>query len=278
MLIRKVKDNLFLASVILFTIFSILPLLFLVFYLLVEGASSLSLDLFTEIPKAVGESGGGIANGIVGTLNLILIASILGIPIGIAVGIFLYENKHSRFADMVRLAAEVLQGIPSIVIGIFAYALIVRPLGQYSAISAGIALSIMMLPYISRTTEEMMNLIHPSLKEAALALGTSHWRTTIFVVLRSAISGVITGIIIAIARIAGETAPLLFTTFGNQFFSMNIASPMAAMPLQIYNFAMSPYPSWHKLAWAASIILVAIVIVLNIISKMIVHRLSNKRG
>lgn len=278
MLYRKIKDKLFLIVIFAFTVLSILPLGFLVYHVLVEGASSLSISLFIETPKAVGEMGGGILNGIIGTLLLIFNASAIGIPLGVATGIFLYEHKNSRFADTVRLSAEVLQGIPSIVIGIFAYALFVRPFGTYSAVSGGIALAIMMLPYISRTTEEMMNLVHPSLKEASLALGTSHWKTTIFIVLRTSVSGVLTGIIIAIARIAGETAPLLFTVFGNQFLTFNITGPMSAMPLQIFNFAMSPYPSWHKLAWAASIILVTIVIILNIISKYIVSKLSTKRG
>jgi phosphate transport system permease protein len=246
-----------------------LPLLLILVHLLAKGASSLSLAFFTHMPRPVGEPGGGMANAIVGTLVLIGIASVLGLPIGIGAGLYLAEKKSSPLASTVRFLADVLNGLPSIVIGIFAWEVLVRPIGHFSALAGGVALGSMMVPLVARTTEEMLLVVPTSLREAALALGYAKWRTSISVVLRTALAGIVTGALVAVARIAGETAPLLFTAIGNQFWSTSLNAPIAALPLQIYAYANSPYDEWHRLAWAGALVLISIVLIISLAARFV---------
>jgi phosphate transport system permease protein len=271
-LLRIVKDKLFMGTATLFSVLSILPLLFILLYIVTSGIAVINWQFLTELPKPVGEIGGGIANALVGTGILILIACLFSIPLGVASGIYLSEHRTGKLAYAVRLSAEVLQGIPSIVIGIIAYIWLVVPMGMFSALSGGIALGIMMLPVIVRTTEETLKLVPETLKEASLALGVPYYKTILKVILPAGISGVLTGILLSIARIAGETAPLLFTAFGSPFMDVNILKPVNSMPLLIFNYATSPYPEWHALAWGASFVLVVFVLALNMLAKVISRR------
>ena len=258
----------FMTVVIAFTaIATTLPLLFILYYLGREGASSLSVAFFTEMPKPVGMGDAGMANAIVGTLILIGVACAIGLPVGIGAGLYLADFRGTRLATLVRFLADVLNGLPSIVLGIFAWEFLVRPLGHFSALAGGIALAAMMVPMITRTTEEMVRLVPASLREAALALGYSRARTAITIVLRSATAGIVTGVLMAVARIAGETAPLLFTAFGNTFWSVRLGEPIAALPLQIFAFAISPYDEWHRLAWAGALVLIVLVFVISIAAR-----------
>ena len=244
-----------------------LPLIFIFYHLLREGASALNVAFFTHMPKPPGEAGGGMANAIVGTLVIIGMACAIGLPIGIGAGLYLAEYRRTKLADAVRFLADVLNGLPSIVLGIFAWQFLVRPLGHFSAVAGGIALAAMMVPMITRTTEEMVRLVPTSLKEAAMALGYSRARTSLTVVLRTAMAGIVTGVLVAVARIAGETAPLLFTAFGNNFWSLNLGQPIAAMPLQIFAYAISPYDDWRRLAWAGSLILILLVFIISVVAR-----------
>jgi len=244
-----------------------LPLLLILVHLLTKGASSLSLAFFTHMPRPVGEPGGGMANAIVGTLVLIGIATVIGLPIGIGAGLYLAENKSSPLASTVRFLSDVLNGLPSIVMGIFAWEILVRPIGHFSALAGGVALGSMMIPLVTRTTEEMLLVVPTSLREAALALGYPRWRTSISVVLRTALAGIVTGALVAVARIAGETAPLLFTAIGNAFWSTSLSQPIAALPLQIFAYANSPYDEWHQQAWAGALVLIAIVLVISLAAR-----------
>ena len=247
---------------ILATVLVILPLLAILFYLLYKGASSLNLAFFTHIPAPVGEAGGGMANSIVGSGIVLLLASLMGIPIGIAAGVYLAEfGRGKPFATAVRFTADVLNGVPSIVMGIAIYSLIVMQQKHFSALAGGVALAIMMVPTITRTTEEMLATVPHAIREAALGLGVPKWRTVLSVSLRTASPGIITGCMLAFARVAGETAPLLFTAFGNQFWSFHLNEPIAALPLQIYVYAISPYDEWHRLAWAGSLVLIVLIMV-----------------
>ena len=248
-------------------ILATLPLLLILAHLLRKGASSLSLAFFTHMPRPVGEPGGGMANAIVGTLVLIGIASVIGLPIGIGAGLYLAEKKSTPLASSVRFLSDVLNGLPSIVIGIFAWEFLVRPIGHFSALAGGVALGSMMIPLVTRTTEEMLLVVPTSLREAALALGYPRWRTSISIVLRTALAGIVTGALVAVARIAGETAPLLFTAFGNQFWSTSLREPVAALPLQIFNYAISPYDEWHRQAWAGALVLITIVLIISIAAR-----------
>jgi phosphate transport system permease protein len=269
---RIIKDRLFKITIIFLSFFSTLPLFLILFYLIKNGISSLNFNFLFNLPKPVGEKGGGIANAIVGTFILILISSFLSIPVGILAGIYLSENKDKNLAKILSLLIDILQGVPSIVLGIVAYLWIVRPMKHFSAFSGGVALSIMMLPGIIKSTEETLSLIPQSLKEASLSLGVSYYKTLLFVILPSGLSGIVTGILIGISRIAGETAPLLFTAFGNPYINLNIFKPVEALPNLIYNYAKSPFPEWHQKAWAASFILILIVFILNFFSKWVVKR------
>ena len=249
-------------------ILATLPLLFILLHLVKQGASSLSASFFTNMPKPVGEPGGGMANAIVGTLLLISIASLIGLPIGIGAGLYLAEKRTARLASAVRFLSDVLNGLPSIVVGIFAWEFLVRPIGHFSALAGGIALGAMMIPLVTRTTEEMLGVVPTSLREAALALGYPRWRTSISVVLRTALAGIATGALVAVARVAGETAPLLFTAFGNQFWSTGLREPIAALPLQIFTYAISPYDEWHRQAWAGALVLISIVLLISIAARL----------
>jgi phosphate transport system permease protein len=244
-----------------------LPLLLILWHLIAKGASSISLAFFTHMPRPVGEPGGGMANAIVGTLILIGIASAIGLPIGIGAGLYLAEKKATPLAHTVRFLADVLNGLPSIVMGIFAWQILVRPIGHFSALAGGVALGAMMIPLVTRTTEEMLLIVPTSLREAALALGYPKWRTSISVVLRTALAGIVTGALVAVARIAGETAPLLFTALGNQFWSTSFREPIAALPLQIFTYATNAYEELHMLAWAGALVLISIVLVISLAAR-----------
>jgi phosphate transport system permease protein len=246
-----------------------LPLLLILWHLLQKGAASLSLAFFTNMPKPVGEAGGGMANAIVGTLTLIGIACVIGLPIGIGAGIYLAEKRITAIAHLVRFLSDVLNGLPSIVMGIFAWEFLVRPAGHFSALAGGAALGAMMIPLVTRTTEEMLRVVPVSLREAALALGYPRWRTSISIVLRTALAGIATGALVAVARVAGETAPLLFTAFGNQFWSTALREPIAALPLQIFTYAISPYDEWHSQAWAGALVLISIVLVISLAARFV---------
>ncbi len=244
------------------TVLVLAPLVAIFIYLLYKGASSLNWAFFTQIPKPVGESGGGMANAIVGSGIILAIASAIGIPIGIAGGVYLSEYGRGRMlANAVRFTADVLNGVPSIVMGISVYALIVLKAKHFSGYSGGVALGIMMIPTVIRTTEEMLLTVPSAIREAALGLGVPAWRAVVSVSLKTASPGIITGCMLAFARVAGETAPLLFTAFGNAFWSTNPNQPMAALPLQIYVYAISPYDDWHRLAWAGALVLIAMIMV-----------------
>src|SRR5437870_7221946 len=239
----------------------LLPLCAVFGYLIYSGVGSLNLAFLTQTQKPVGEAGGGMANAIAGSVLILLIASILGVPVGIGAGIYLAEYGQNRFGDVIRFTADVLNGVPSIVIGIVAYGIVVLAQGHFSALAGGVALSLMMIPTISRTTEEMLLLVPNSLREASYGLGISRWRTTLSITLRTATSGVITGVMLAFARVAGETAPLLFTAFGNQYWNYRIDQPTAALPLQIFTYAISPFDEWHRQAWAGALVLIVLIVV-----------------
>ncbi|MBM4157863.1 MAG: phosphate ABC transporter permease PstA [Ignavibacteria bacterium] len=269
---RKFVNALMLSLCVVSALITIIPLIYIFFYTTGAGLSSLNLDFFTELPKPVGEEGGGMANAIVGTLILIGIGSVIGIPIGIMSGIYVAEYSKQLFANIIKFLTDVLTGIPSIIIGIFVYGIIVLPMKKFSALAGGVALGILMIPTITRITEEMFKLVPMSLREASLALGVSRWRTTVSIVLRTALSGIITGILLAIARAAGETAPLLFTAFGNSFWSSSLDEPISSIPVQIFNYAISPYEEWHNKAWAGAFILISLVFVINLIVRIITRQ------
>jgi phosphate transport system permease protein len=244
-----------------------LPLIFILAHLLTAGASSINAAFFTEMPRPIGEEGGGMLNGIVGTLILIGIAAAVGLPVGVGAGLYLAENRGTTLATAVRFLSDVLNGLPSIVMGIFAWQFLVRPMGHFSALAGGVALGAMMIPLVTRATEEMIRTVPTSLREAALALGYPRWRTSLVVVLRTALPGIITGALVAVARIAGETAPLLFTALGNSFWSVSLDEPISALPLQIFTYAISPYDAQHALAWAGSLVLIGIVLVISLTAR-----------
>ncbi len=259
---RTLTDRLVTGIAVFSTILVLLPLVAILGYLIYKGASSLNLAFFTKVPVPVGQSGGGMANSIVGSGIILLVASVIGIPLGIAAGVYLAEyGPGSWLGHVIRFTADVLNGVPSIVMGIVAYSLIVSKQHHFSALAGGIALAIMMVPTVTRTTEEMLATVPTALREAALGLGIPQWRTIVSVSLRAASPGIITGCMLAFARVAGETAPLLFTAFGNQFWSLNLNQPMAALPLQLYTYAVSPYDEWHRLAWAGALVLILLIMI-----------------
>ena len=269
---RIFKDRFFKAAVVFFSALSLVPLLLILIYITRNGISAISWEFLTSLPRPVGDVGGGISNAIAGTTILVVLACAVAIPLGIGAGIFLSENRKGRLASVVRLLADVLQGIPSIVIGIIAYAWVVLTMGRFSALSGGVALGIMMLPVVIKATEETLKLIPDTLREASLALGVPYHRTVLKVILPAGLGGIMTGILIGVARIAGETAPLLFTAFGSPYMDVNILKPVASLPLVIFNYATSPYPEWHSLAWGASFVLVALVLGLNLVAKVVMRR------
>ena len=261
---RIVKSKTAQIFIVAFAFAITLPLLFIIFHIFRQG--------ITHIPKPVGELGGGIVNALLGSVIIVLVASIIAIPFGIMCGIYLSENKTSRLSYWSRLAVDVLQGVPSIVIGIVIYFWIVKSVGTFSAFSGSIALAIMMLPIMVRSTEETLKLIPPSLKEAGFALGLPYHKVIMRIIVPSGLSGIISGVILSVARIAGETAPLLFTAFGNPYLNTNITKPMQSLPLLIFNYATSPYDDWHNLAWGAALILLFTVLLLNVITKLTTKR------
>ena len=269
---RILWDKLFKGTIVLLTFCSILPMFFILFFITSKGISVINWSFITQLPKPVGEIGGGISNAIIGTLMLIGIAAAFSVPVGILAAIFLSENRKGRLASLTRLCVETLQGIPSIVIGIIAYIWLVVSMGSFSALSGGMALGLMMLPVIITATEETLKLIPESLREASLALGVSYPRTILKVILPAGVSGIVTGILLSIARVAGETAPLLFTAFGSPFMNLNVLKPINSLPLMIFNYATSPYPEWHTLAWGASFILIVLVLGLNLFTKVVTKR------
>lgn len=269
---RVIKDRVFQALVVLFSLLTFLPLLLIIFHIVQNGIAVVDWQFLTHLPRPVGEVGGGIANAMVGTLMLIVIASVMAIPLGVCAGVYLTERKTGTVCYLVRLCVEVLHGVPSIVIGIIAYVWVVMALGTFSALAGGIALAIMMLPVIVRSTEETLRLIPDTLREASLSLGVPYGRTVLKVVMPAGISGIATGVLISVARVGGETAPLLFTAFGSPYMEVNVLKPVNSLPLMIFNYATSPYPEWHALAWGASFVLVAFVLLLNLSAKFLTRK------
>ena len=257
---RRATDRLMTGLSILTVLLVLLPLFAIFAYLVIKGIGSINIAFLTQTPKPVGEPGGGMANAIVGSGVILGIASLLGVPLGVGAGIFLSEYGRNRYGDAVRFVSDVLNGVPSIVIGIVAYGLVVLRQKHFSALAGGVALAIMMVPTIARTTEQMLLLVPQSIREAAYGLGVSRWRTTLSITLRTATSGVITGIMLAFARVAGETAPLLFTAFGNQFWNLKVNQPTAALSLQIFTYAISPFAEWHRQAWAGALVLIVLIV------------------
>jgi phosphate transport system permease protein len=272
-LVRRLKNHLATVLCVVAALLALAPLIAIITYLLVRGVGSLNWAFLTHPPAPVGETGGGMGNAIAGSGIILAIACVIGIPLGIGTGIYLAEFGRNRFGDVIRFTADLLNGVPSIVIGIAVYGLVVIAQKHFSAFAGGVALGIMMVPTVSRATEEMLLMVPQSVREAALGLGIPQWRSVVSVSLPSAMSGVITGIMLAFARVAGETAPLLFTAFGNQFWNFKVNQPMAALPLQIYTYAISPFDEWHRQAWAGALVLIAI-----IVGSIAIVRLVASRG
>ena len=276
---RRLLSHTVVALCVAAVLIALVPLALVLFYVVSQGITSLSWAFFTEMPKPVGEAGGGMANAILGTLMVVALGGLFAIPVGIVSGIYASEYAGTRLASAVRFAADTLNGVPSIVIGVFVYGIAVLPFRQFSAIAGSIALGIMMIPLIMRTTEELLLLVPGSLKEGALALGATRGRAVFTVVLPAALPGIMTGILLALARIAGETAPLLFTAFNNRFFSTDVTQPIATLTVQVYTYAISPYKDWHRQAWAGALVLVGIVVVCSLLARLATARMERlQRG
>ena len=265
-------SNMFHGLIVFFAFLITVPLIAIIFFVVKRGVARINWSFLVNLPKPVGESGGGIANALLGSLVIVLVAAFIAIPVGVFGGIYLSENKSSKLSYWSRLAAEILQGVPSIVIGIVIYFWIVKPSGTFSAISGSVALAIMMLPIIIKSTEETLKLVPLSLKEAGFALGLPYHKVILRVIVPCGMSGILSGSILGVARIAGETAPLLFTAFGNPYINVNIGKPMQTLPLLIFNYATSPYEDWHNLAWGASFILLIWIFLLNVTTKLATKR------
>ncbi len=261
---RKLKSNVIMGVTVAATVVTLVPLFLVLGYLLFKGASSLNLNFFIHLPRPVGESGGGMGNAILGTMQIVGIACLLGVPIGIGAGLYLAEHRRTALANAVRFAADVMMGVPSIVVGIFAYAVVVRPMGGFSALAGAFALAVIMVPLVTRTTEEMILLVPHELREASLALGIPRWRTSVSVIVQTALAGIATGVILAVARVAGETAPLLFTAFGNRYWSTSLRQPVASLTVQVYTYAISPFQDWQRQAWAGALVLTVLVLALEL--------------
>jgi phosphate transport system permease protein len=269
---RRAIERFMFGSTIVATAFTVGILLFLLGYLAWEGGSSLSLDFFTHLPTPVGEAGGGMANALIGSAKLLFVAALLGVPVGFIGGIYLAEFGHGRLAFFIRYAADVLNGVPSIVIGVTVYGLVVLPMKHFSTLAGGLALGIIMIPVTLRTTEEFLRLVPASLREASLALGAPQWVTIVRVVVPAGLRGIVAGILLSLARIAGETAPLLFTAFSNRFWSDGWLQPTASLPVMIFTYAVSPYEDWHRQAWAAALVLLCLVLGSNVLARLILQR------
>jgi len=274
---RKTKNVFMTSFSLLCVVLAVAPLILIFAYSLIQGLGALNLDFFLQMPKPVGEEGGGMANAIVGTGILIGLGALIGLPVGILAGIYLAEYGDSPFGTAVRFLADVLSGIPSIVVGVVAYILIVLPMGHFSALAGGVALAILMVPTITRTTEEMIRLVPQSFREAGLSLGIPRWKTTLRIVLPTALKGITTGILLALARAAGETAPLLFTALGNRFWSTSIMNPIASLTVFIYDYAKAPFEDWNRQAWAASFVLIFLIFVLSIIFRFVTRQRYDQR-
>jgi len=271
---RRIVSTIAVTLCLLSVIVALVPLGFILFFVVTRGIGALNWDFFTQLPKPVGEAGGGMANAIVGTLMLSGLGAIFAIPVGIVSGVYMSEYAGTRFAAAVRFAADTLNGVPSIVIGVFVYGIVVLQMRQFSMLAGGVALGVMMIPIIARTTEELLRLVPQTLREGALALGATRARATFSVVLPAALPGIITGVILALARIAGETAPLLFTSFNNRFWNTNPLQPTASLTVQIFTYASSPYEDWHRQAWAGALVLVSIVLTCSLLARWATRRLE----
>ena len=275
---RKLLSSIFVAFCALSVLIALVPLALILFFVVSQGIRALNWSFFTQLPKPVGEVGGGMANSIVGTLILTGLGSIFAVPIGVLSGVYMSEYAGSRFAALIRFAADTLNGVPSIVIGIFAYGVLVLPFRHFSAFAGGLALGIMMIPIIARTTEELLLLVPGTMREGALALGATRARAVFSVVLPAALPGIITGVVLALARIAGETAPLLFTSFNNQFLSTKLGQPISSLTVQVFTYAIAPYADWHRQAWAGALVLVTIVLLCSVLARIATRRLNTLRA
>jgi phosphate transport system permease protein len=270
--LRRWISNFMVGLMIVAVILAVLPLLFILINLVLKGASSLSFDFFTKLPVPAGETGGGVAHAIVGTLLIVGLGSLFGVPLGIGAGIYCAEYPGSRLTKVTRFVADVMNGTPSIVVGVFAWTWIVARQKHFSGIAGSGALAMLMIPMVMRTTEELIKLVPHSLREAGLALGYPRWRTSLSIVLRTALPGIVTGSLLAVARVAGETAPLLFTALGSQYMNFNVNEPMAALPLVVFQYATGPYEEWHQLAWASALVLILVVFVLSLGARIATRR------
>ena len=271
---RKVTSQLMTGFCVLSVLVALTPLALILFFVIQQGIGSLDYAFFTEMPSPPGEAGGGMANAIVGTLILTALGGLFAVPIGIFSGVYIVESGGTRLASVARFAADTLNGVPSIVVGLFVYAIAVRPLQTFNAVAGGLALGVMMIPIITRTTEELLRLVPASLREGALALGATRGRAVFGVVLPAALPGIITGVVLALARIAGETAPLLFTSFNNRYWSTSLDQPISSLTVQVYTYAISPYEDWHRQAWAGALVLVAIVLTCSILARLATRRIE----
>ena len=275
---RKIMSSLFVGFCAASVLLALIPLAFILFFVVSQGIQALNFEFFTNMPKPVGETGGGMANAIVGTLMLSALGATLAIPIGIISGVYMSEYAGTRLAAAVRFAADTLNGVPSIVIGVFVYGIAVLPFKRFSALAGGTALGIMMIPIIARTTEELLLLVPDTMREAALALGATRARAVFSVVVPAALPGIITGVVLALARVAGETAPLLFTSFNNRFFTTSLTQPISSLTIQVYTYAISPYADWHRQAWAGALVLVSIVFICSLLARVATQRLERLQG
>ncbi len=275
---RRRRSNVMVGLMALAVVLAVLPLLLILGTLIAKGAGSLNLAFFTNVPVPAGETGGGVLHAIIGTLMIVGVACLIGLPLGIGAGIYCAEFPGSRLTFTTRFVSDVLNGTPSIVVGVFAWTWIVASQKHFSALAGSAALAILMVPMVTRTTEEMIKLVPHSLREAALALGYSRWRTSLSVVVRTTLPGIVTGSRLAVARVAGETAPLLFTALGSQYLSFNLDQPMAALPLVVFNYAIGPYEEWHQLAWATALVLILVVLVLSIAARLATRRKFTQNG
>jgi phosphate transport system permease protein len=274
---RRGVSHLIVALCAVSVLVALVPLAFILFYVITQGVSALNVDFFTHMPTPVGEAGGGMANAIVGSLMVTSFGALFAIPIGVLSGVYAAEYAGTRLAAAVRFAADTLNGVPSIVIGIFVYGIAVLPLRQFSALAGGLALGIMMIPLIMRTTEELLRLVPSTLREGALALGATRARAVFTVVVPAALPGIFTGILLALARIAGETAPLLFTAFNNRFWSTDPTQPISTLTVQVFAYAVAPYEDWHRQAWAAALVLVTIVLTCSLLARVATARMEKMR-
>jgi phosphate transport system permease protein len=275
---RKALSSAFVAACAVSVLIALVPLAFILFFVVSQGVQALNLDFFTNLPRPVGERGGGMANAIAGTMILTMLGAAMAIPLGVISGIYLSEYPATRFTSIVRFAADTLNGVPSIVIGVFVYGLAVLPFKHFSALAGGLALGIMMIPIISRATEELLLLVPSTLREGALALGATRTQAVFTVIVPTALPGIITGIVLAFARVAGETAPLLFTSFNSRFFSTSLTEPISSLTVQVFNYAISPYEDWHRQAWAGALVLVAIVLTCSLMARFAAARVGRIRG